>query len=179
MPWKNGTGSTDEICLLPTSASREQFDLRVSRATISVPGVFSSFLGVERTITLIEGAGLALEFADHTVVLGLGQPHTFDSGLTPVGAPTAGAVRVVNVMAARDVWQLAPANVLTEEMVLRPEPGGLNVVFALRGVSSLSDSEQTISLGQGDSALVNAAAHLTLAEGAAVLTVPLRPTTAV
>jgi environmental stress-induced protein Ves len=173
MPWKNGTGSTDEICLLPAGATRDKFDIRVSRAAISAPGVFSSFPGVERTITLIEGAGLALEFDDHAVQLGIGQPHMFDSGLTPVGVPTAGAVRVVNVMAARDAWQLAPANVLTEGTALRPGPGGLMVVFALRGSSGLSGSDKTIAIRQGDSALLEAPADLTLPEGSAVLAVPL------
>lgn len=179
MPWKNGTGSTDEICLLPAGASRDKFDLRVSRATISVPGVFSSFPGAERTITLIEGAGLALEFEGHTVELGIEQPHTFDSGMTPIGTPSGGTVRVVNVMASREVWRLAPATVLTEETILRPEAGGLTVVFALRGACSLSDLENTALLSQGDSALLNAPAQLTPAKGAAVLAVPLRPARAV
>lgn len=175
MPWKNGTGSTDEICLLPAGATRDAFDIRVSRADILAPGAFSSFPGVERMITLIEGAGLALEFDDHTVQLGFGQPHGFDSGLTPVGIPTTGAVRVVNVMAARNTWQFAPADVLTEGKTLRPEAGGLIVVFALRGPSILSGAEKNVSLREGDSALLEAPADLTLPECSAVLTVPLKP----
>lgn len=174
MPWKNGTGSTDEICLLPAGASRERFDLRVSRATISTPGVFSAFPGVERAITLIEGEGLALRFDDHTEELGIGRPYLFDSGLTPVGVPAGGPVRVVNVMAARNVWRLASARVLAAGTVLRPEPGGLDVVFAPLGSSGLSDPQAAVALAQGDCALLDAPGDLTLAAGAAALVVSLR-----
>ena len=65
MAWKNGRGSTDEICLLPPGASRDGFDLRISRASIPEPGPFTAFPGVQRTITVIEGSGLKLDFGDH------------------------------------------------------------------------------------------------------------------
>lgn len=174
MPWKNGTGSTDEICLLPPDASRDAFELRVSRAIIATSGLFSAFPGVERTITVIEGEGLALEFDDHTVDLTTGQPHRFDSGLTPVGVPKGGTVRVVNVMAARDAWRLAPAEILTEGRLLQPEPHGLSVVFALRGASELSDSQATVTLGQEDCALLDAPARFVPENRSALLVVPLR-----
>ncbi|AOF93949.1 HutD family protein [Sinorhizobium sp. RAC02] len=174
MPWKNGTGSTDEICLLPDGASRDAFALRVSRASIATTGVFSAFPGVERTITLIEGERLTLEFGDHDVELVIGHPYRFDSGLTPVGVPKGGPVRVVNVMAARDAWQLAPASVLTKGTVVQPEPQGLAFVFALRGTSGLSASQETVTLGEGDCALLDAPARFTPDAGAAILVVPLR-----
>lgn len=179
MPWKNGTGSTDEICLLPTGATRDAFELRVSRATISNPGTFSPFPGVERTITLIEGEGLALEFDDTIVELATGQPYRFDSGLAPVGVPKGGPVRVVNVMAARDVWLLDPAEVLVECALLQPEPQGLTVVFALRGASRLSDTHKAFALRQGDCALLDAPARFSPEEGSAILVVPLVPASTV
>ncbi|MDG3576530.1 HutD family protein [Rhizobium sp. YJ-22] len=174
MPWKNGTGSTDEICLLPPDASRDAFELRVSRAIIATSGLFSAFPGVERTITVIEGEGLALEFDDHDVDLTTGQPHRFDSGLTPVGVPKGGTVRVVNVMAARDAWHLAPAEILTAGTLVQPEPHGLTIVFALRGASELSDSQATVTLGQEDCALLDAPARFVPENGSALLVVPLR-----
>lgn len=173
MPWKNGTGSTDEICLRPAGASRDRFDLRVSRAVISVPGPFSAFPGVDRTITLIEGGGLELDFGDRSVELRFAEPYSFNSGLTPVGTPADGGVRVVNVMAARDAWRLAPARILTGETPLRPDPGGMIVVFVIRGTAGLSEAEKSVSLTEGDTALLDDAADLHPAAGAAVLCVPL------
>ncbi len=173
MSWKNGTGSTDEICLLPEGASRDAFELRISRATISKPGAFSAFAGAERTITVIEGDALALEFDDHTVELSIGQHHRFDSGLTPFGVPKGGPVRVVNVMAARDIWRHAPAEIRTEDTLLQPAPLGLVVVFALRGAAGLSDQLKSITLDQGDCALLDAPARFTSEDGSAILVVPL------
>ncbi|BBD41049.1 hypothetical protein Amn_pb00400 (plasmid) [Aminobacter sp. Y103A] len=173
MPWKNGTGSTEEICLLPKGASRDAFELRVSRATISSPDVFSSFAGAERTITLIEGHGLTLQFDDHAVEIAVGQPHSFDSGLTPVGVPKGGQVRVLNVM---DTWQLGMAEILSEETLLQHEPQGPAVVFALRGDSKLSDRLHGISLAEGDCALLDSPVRFVPHPGSTVLLVPLRTT---
>ena len=173
MPWKNGKGSTDEICLLPEGASRDAFELRISRATISTPGAFSAFAGAERTITLIDGCGLSLEFDDRMVELSINQPYRFDSGLTPIGVPQGGPVRVVNVIAARDVWHQAPAEVLTESTLLQPAPRGLAVVFALRGAAELSDPQKMVTLDPGDCALMDGPARFAPEDGSAILVVPL------
>lgn len=177
MPWKNGNGSTDEVCLLPADATRDGFELRVSRATISDSGAFSSFSGVERTITLIEGEGLELRFDDRDIVLSIGEPYRFDSSLTPIGTPTAGVARVLNVMAARNTWQIASASVISECTTLQPPNQGLIVVFALRGPSTLMTAGQTFELNQGDTALLHATADLSLVGESTVLTVPLKPAT--
>ena len=58
MPWKNGGGSTDEIATYPRGAGLDAFDWRVSIAHVASDGPFSRFPGVERTITLLEGAGM-------------------------------------------------------------------------------------------------------------------------
>lgn len=178
MPWKNGTGSTDEVCLLPEGASRNAFELRISRATISSPDAFSSFAGADRTITLIEGEGLTLQFDDHAVEMVVGQPHSFDSGLTPVGIPKDGPVRVLNVMAARDNWRLGQAAILSEQAMLQHEPKGPAVVFALRGTSELSDKLHKVSLAEGDCALLDSSARFSPDAGSSVLVVPLHATSA-
>jgi uncharacterized protein len=60
MPWKNGQGITHEIAREP--ASGEGFLWRLSIAEVSADGDFSLFPGVDRTISLIEGAGMELDF---------------------------------------------------------------------------------------------------------------------
>lgn len=173
--WKNGHGLTDEICLLPAGATRDAFDLRISRATLSGAGLFSAFPGVQRTITLIEGAGLALDFGNRLVRLRPWQSYTFDSGLTPVGRPQDGPVRVVNVMGARSAWQLSPALSVCEVMELAPVRGGLAVVFALKGATRLSDGGNPLSMLEGDCALVGGRTRLAPEDGSAALVVPLEP----
>lgn len=175
LPWKNGTGVTEEVCLLPETATRDRFDLRVSRATIAAPGLFSAFPGVERTITLIEGEGLVLDFDGREVPLDRWQSHTFDSGLTPDGRPRGGPVRVLNVMAARTIWRVSPARVLTGALDLVVAPGALTVVFGLAGTWRLMDATATHALGEGDSALVDETARLHPVGAAAALMVQLIP----
>ncbi len=172
MPWKNGRGSTDEICLLPPGASRDAFDLRISRASIPEPGLFSAFPGVERTITVIEGAGLKLDFGDHMATLGPRQPFTFDSGLTPLGIPEGDAVRVVNVMAARTVWRIASAAVVTEAASLTAVQ---SVVFAIVGRWLLEAGRDQTTLMPGDTALDDAPGRISPQSAGAALVVPLIP----
>ncbi len=54
--WRNGAGETREICCFPP-ATRD-FHWRASIASIAANGEFSLFPGVERVITLLEGAVL-------------------------------------------------------------------------------------------------------------------------
>lgn len=172
MPWKNGRGSTDEICLLPPGASRDRFDLRISRADIFEPGLFSAFPGVERTITIIEGAGLTLDFGGHVAMLEPRRPYTFDSGLTPVGIPKDASVRVLNVMAARAVWRLAPAAVVTEAT---PLTAAVSVVFSIEGDWRLEAGPDRTVLLSADTALVETSARLVPESSGAALIVPLSP----
>ncbi|MEJ8857010.1 HutD family protein [Variovorax robiniae] len=67
-PWKNGGGTTREIACWPPGAGIENFDWRVSIATIAASGPFSIFAGVDRTIMLLVGDGVRLhskEGIDH------------------------------------------------------------------------------------------------------------------
>ncbi|MEW6759471.1 MAG: HutD family protein [Pseudomonadota bacterium] len=61
VPWKNGGGSTTEIAIGPPDSGFEDFDWRVSLATIEKDGAFSLFPGVDRTLALVEGHGMLLE----------------------------------------------------------------------------------------------------------------------
>lgn len=172
-PWKNGTGTTDEICRLPEGASRDDFALRASRASITEPGAFSAFPGVDRVITLIEGEGLSLDFGDRITRLAPEEPFRFDSGLMPVGVPKGGPVRVVNVMARRSAWFIASARIVTGAVELPPDH--LSVVFALRGLWRIGDATGTATLSCHDSAFCDAAARLAPEGAGAALLVSLTP----
>lgn len=64
-PWKNGGGSTTEIAIDPPGATLANFNWRVSLATIAHSGPFSVFPGIDRTLALVEGAGVALDIEGH------------------------------------------------------------------------------------------------------------------
>ncbi len=76
-PWKNGGGTTAEIAIAPAGAGFDDFDWRISLATIAQSGGFSVFPGIDRTLALVEGAGVALQIdaaplfhlnADHPLI---------------------------------------------------------------------------------------------------------------
>jgi environmental stress-induced protein Ves len=54
LPWKNGGGTTTEICIHPEDAGWDDFEWRVGIADIARSGPFSSFPGIDRSILLLE-----------------------------------------------------------------------------------------------------------------------------
>jgi environmental stress-induced protein Ves len=80
VPWKNGGGLTREILKVPPDATA--FDWRLSLATIETPGPFSAFDGYDRTLVLMQGAGVELDFGSQgrAVLQAPGQLAAFDGG---------------------------------------------------------------------------------------------------
>ncbi|MDX8481065.1 HutD family protein [Mesorhizobium sp. VK24D] len=76
MPWKNGGGTTTEIAVSPDGAGLGDFDWRISMARVETSGPFSSFIGIDRTLSVLEGEGIVLDIA--------GQPP---ARLTAASAP--------------------------------------------------------------------------------------------
>ena len=60
MRWKNGAGYTLELA---RSAGEDlaEFDWRISMADVTTSGAFSPFHGMQRILTVLEGAGVALQ----------------------------------------------------------------------------------------------------------------------
>jgi uncharacterized protein len=59
--WKNGGGSTTQVAVAPPDAGFDDFEWRVSLATIASDGPFSPFPDVDRTLVLVEGHGVTLD----------------------------------------------------------------------------------------------------------------------
>lgn len=62
-PWKNGGGSTRTLAQWPAESSLSDFLWRISVARIERDGPFSGFAGVDRTLILLDGAGMLLDLA--------------------------------------------------------------------------------------------------------------------
>lgn len=101
-PWKNGGGSTTEIAAFPPGAGFDDFDWRISLATISQDGPFSTFPGIDRTLALVDGDGVLLDFGDERVVLSPSEPLIEFAGEEQVHATVTGANTTdFNVMTRR------------------------------------------------------------------------------
>lgn len=110
-PWRNGGGVTYELAVFPEAAGFDDFVWRLSMAEVASDGAFSAFPGVDRTLTLLDGEGVTLDFAAAdprfagdvgAVSLAPGAPPLSFPGEAPIVARlTAGPILDLNVMTRR------------------------------------------------------------------------------
>lgn len=85
-PWKNGGGVTREIACWPQGAGMDDFQWRLSIATIAASGPFSAFPGVDRIIALLDGPGVRLASNDGAI------DHALNRPLEPFSFPGEAAI---------------------------------------------------------------------------------------
>lgn len=102
-PWKNGAGNTTEIAVAPAGAGLDEFDWRISLATIAQDGPFSVFPGIDRTLALVQGPGVILDVdGDGRFALSEDDPVIEFAGESEVVATMMGAPSTdFNVMTRR------------------------------------------------------------------------------
>lgn len=110
MPWKNGQGVTTELAVARRPGD-DGFDWRISTATITAPGPFSVFAGIDRSLAIVRGGTLTLNvegrpdvtLATHT------PPYAFGGELRVSSTPVLDVAGVpiddFNVMTRRTGWQ--------------------------------------------------------------------------
>lgn len=165
--WRNGGGVTQEVA---RSAPDTPF-WRLSIARVVADGPFSAFPGLMRILTVIEGAGMALDTPLGMLAAEPMLPLQFSGDLPVRGLLPAGPVRDLNLIFDPAQWQ---ARVLpfTAARCLAPPTGGLALVLCLGGTVQLG--AQTVPVGAvavveaGESALLPTA-------GVSGLMVDLRP----
>lgn len=100
VPWKNGKGETVEMAINP-GGTLENFDWRLSMASVVEDGVFSNFTGYTRNLILIEGDGINLQHNDNKIdrLKNLLDVATFDGGNKTVGNLHTNEITDFNVIA--------------------------------------------------------------------------------
>ena len=156
--WKNGGGSTTEIVAEPAGASLDDFDWRISMASVATNGPFSCFPGIDRSLAVVDGKGLMLTIAGQA-------PLRFDHGSDPIGFEgdvatsarlTAGAIMDLNVMTRRSRFRHQLRRVVQPA---RCELGGkdIAVVLSLNGMTTLATDQEAATLDHGDAAILRGA----------------------
>ncbi|RLP77215.1 HutD family protein [Xanthobacter tagetidis] len=180
MPWKNGGGETVEIACFPEGAGLNDFGWRVSSARVAVAGPFSLFPGVDRTLSVLTGDGLMLDFADGAEVrLDLASaPYAFPADVPVAGTPLGGPITDLNVMTRRGMFahrvtrMSAPAR-------LAAGAGAFALAFVAAGEAQVpaQDGRPGAALASGDAALVTGGAAMLLPgpEGCRLLLVEFAP----
>ncbi|WP_394791738.1 HutD family protein [Rhodoferax sp.] len=130
-PWKNGGGTTREIVCQPPGAGMDNFDWRISIASITQAGPFSAFPGIDRNIMLLDGAGVRLQAAgiDHRLDTP-GQPFAFSGDLALNCTLLGGASTDFNVMVRRSRLR---AEVQVLDATSQTAPSGQGLLLSLRG----------------------------------------------
>lgn len=154
MPWKNGGGSTREIVRVPEGS--EAWIWRLSIADIAADGPFSSFPGCERSLTLLEGAGMALRFADRAC--DLRPPFAscrFAGEETPDCVLFDGPTVDFNAIWRRDAVAITvERRAMHGSLWCLPEPGVSWFVYLLSGSLAVKDDPHGPDCRPGDGLLL-------------------------
>ncbi|MCB5203199.1 HutD family protein [Neorhizobium sp. T786] len=107
MPWKNGGGETVEIAVFPPQASLDDFGWRISMATVATDGPFSAFSGIDRTLSILDGAGMVLSIAERSPVVldAVSAPHAFPADVETSARLIDGPITDLNVMTRRGMFR--------------------------------------------------------------------------
>lgn len=163
-PWKNGGGVTREIAAAfvagdGAGAALDTFAWRVSVADVAQAGPFSRFEGVDRTLVLLDGAGMLLdETAPQAQTHALTQPLDVArfAGEAAIAARLVnGPTRDFNLMVRRgaargtlDVWRTATSHRFAAQTVL---------LYCARGpVRARVNDAEPVALATGDTLRIDA-----------------------
>lgn len=170
--WKNGGGVTREIAAGPEGSGMDDFGWRVSLAEVTADGAFSVFPGIDRTLTLAEGAGMDLAIGGvRRLVDRRYAPQRF-----PGDEPTdcrllAGPVVNFNVMYRRGVVA-ADTAVVRGDLALTVHPGESLLIVALEGTAEVDGSTE---LSTYDAVLTTEARRILLRSSGHTALVRLAP----
>jgi environmental stress-induced protein Ves len=158
MPWKNGGGTTTEIAVAPEGASLDDFDWRISMAHVGQDGPFSSFPGIDRTLSVLTGAGITLDFGDGEQIRldRASAPYPFAADRAVDGVLIDGPIDDLNVMSRRGRWRHRVERLARAGSVSASE--GLLVLVARKGDWQVNGAVLTA----GDSAILDAPGRVEL-----------------
>lgn len=132
MPWRNGLGFTVELLAeyLPDS---KEFAWRLSMADVVSDGLFSDFSGYDRTLILLQGAGITLDH-NNGVLDVLTEPlqaAQFKGDQPTLATLHNGAIMVLNIMSRRSCcWTSVDILKNADSQALSTE-GDILLVYAI------------------------------------------------
>lgn len=104
MLWKNGAGYTIELAR-SDGDSLDAFDWRISMADVKTSGDFSKFNGMQRILTVLEGAGIVLNIDDDSEHLKTLESAQFSGDSTTSCRLIDGPIRDFNLIYHPEKWR--------------------------------------------------------------------------
>jgi environmental stress-induced protein Ves len=141
IPWKNGLGFTTELAI-SEYGTLDNFDWRLSIASVENDGNFSNFSGYQRNLVLIEGNGLTLDHRNGeldklTQLLDIAR---FDGASKTHGALVNGGIKDFNIMTNQNTCSPEVIGYVEQQTVTVELSAG-NLLFAY----SLTDEMAVIT----------------------------------
>jgi environmental stress-induced protein Ves len=170
MPWKNGKGETVEIAVSPPApgATVDNFDWRISMATVAEDGPFSVFGGIDRTLSVLTGEGITLSVAGHapTTLRRETPPYGFPADRETSATLVSGPITDLNVMSRRGAFTHAVERVVTQKLALQPS-AVMRIVLTLNDVSVMREDIRlqpldALFLEAGETARLSSASPATI-----------------
>jgi environmental stress-induced protein Ves len=131
VPWKNGGGTTREAIRVPVQGAA--FVWRVSVAQIDASGPFSDFAAYNRTMVLLKGSGLELEFGNgqRSVLNRMAEMAQFDGALATHCRLLDGPCVDLNLMVAKTKPMIARVESLQLSVEVRASQGESTLIFGI------------------------------------------------
>ncbi|MGU3575263.1 HutD family protein [Brucellaceae bacterium C25G] len=154
MPWKNGGGVTVEIAIHPKGASVDNFDWRISTATVAEDGAFSIFPEIDRTLAVLEGNGIVLSVDGNKSILKQDSlPYGFAADASTTACLIDGAITDLNVMTRRGVYHHEVERIEINNQSVKLNHDGQSFLFLAKGTATLVFGTQSQSLYERDCAV--------------------------
>lgn len=143
--WKNGQGTTTELAI-NAGGTIDDFDWRLSIASVIEDGVFSNFSGYLRQLILIEGNGIELNHnnTSHDKLTKLLDSATFDGGYQTIGTLYNGPIKDFNIMTKENRYTAKIQTMVeTGDIVLKQ--GSLCFIYCLNEGAKLTTEDGLIN----------------------------------
>ncbi|MEA5455958.1 HutD family protein [Sinomonas sp. JGH33] len=138
--WRNGGGTTVEIARGPDTAA-DDWGWRLSLADVERAGDFSSFEGMERILTVVEGELLVLTVGGREQGLERYRPFRFDGGAPASAVLPTGSIRDLGLITRRGAFAGHVTILELSKKRAHPLfPGQLGVL--LQGEAAIDGGEQ-------------------------------------
>jgi environmental stress-induced protein Ves len=159
MPWKNGGGTTTEIAVSPEGAGLDDFDWRISMARVERDGPFSTFTGVDRTLSILDGEGIFLNVSGR-IPIGLtkaSEPLSFPADTVTGARLIGGPIGDLNVMTRRARMRHSVERLIVSGDIEFASETDAMAVFCLEGPLMVGENEinrlDTLWLDAGHSSI--------------------------
>ena len=161
IPWKNGLGFTTELAI-NDGASLDNFDWRLSIASVTSNGEFSNFSGYDRNLVLIEGNSISLQHDQkHTDNLTkLLDIAKFDGACKTVGTLNDGAIKDFNVITKQSTTSVQVDTYVAQQDVIQElKNAAMIFVYSLSANVTITIAGNEKILRQGHLAKINNINH--------------------